>query len=35
MPIKTLEDGYATVERWEIDEAKAEVVREMARPERI
>jgi site-specific DNA recombinase len=30
-PIKTIEDGKAVVERWEIDEAKAEVIREMAR----
>lgn len=30
-PVKKIEDGKAVVERWEIDEAKAEVVREMAR----
>jgi DNA invertase Pin-like site-specific DNA recombinase len=30
-PIKKIEDGKAVVERWEIDEAKAEVVREMVR----
>ena len=29
--VKKIEDGKAVVERWEIDEAKAEVVREMAR----
>ena len=30
-PIKRIEGGRAVVERWEIDEAKAAVVREMAR----